>query len=215
MMNKILIVMLSGMLGLVGCGDGNGEGESGSTSGGSTASGTPASATTTAGGSKASDRKGDLSSEDFDRATADGTLGMFVAYMQGGEFQEAAMLTDPESEGYKELLGAVEALENAQGKADQGITLDSLMRAMMTRAWHGAVWESVTEQDDRARFDLKLVGAEPEVMDLVRIDGDWYLLAPKGIVKMANIDDLLPKKNPSGAEREAAARKAAEESGGK
>ena len=206
-MRTIATALLVGALALSGCDKGSESGNSGGakgsqTQGASNDATTPKAGSTT--GAKAADAKPASKTQaptpseaDLDRATAEGTLGLFVLHMQQGEFQEALMLTDPESSGYSQIEQAVNVLAEAAKKSqEQSITLEALMRAFMSRGWLGAVYEPVTVQDERARFELSLVEHEVKTMDLRKIDEDWYVVAPDWIIVKGDVSDLMPNPTP-------------------
>ena len=200
-MRMIATVLLVGALGLWGCdgGSGNGEGELSGTGDASSSAGERGSDGRTGEGTKGQSRALD---ED-ERGSAEGALGLFVLHMQRGEFQDALLLADPESVGYGHLEQAVNALVQAEQKGEtDGVSLETLMRAFMSRGWIGAVWEPVTVQEERARFELKLVSHEPRTLDLRKIDGEWYVMAPDWVIVRSDISDLVPNapgRGPGGA----------------
>jgi len=126
-MRLIATILLVGAMGLVGCND-KGSGSESKGEGTTTAKGAEA-------GPEAKPKKGDgglmpdndaisetvkregaQASQDpasFDRATAEGVFGLFVTHMQRGEFEEAVLLADPESVGYKEMAETVTVLAEA------------------------------------------------------------------------------------------------------
>ena len=210
-MRLIATILLVGALGLVGCGDkgsgadgGDGAAETKTTSGGAGTKGAGE-------GSKPGDdsvaetvrREGAAAAADpseFDRSTAEGTIGLFVTHMQRGEFEDAVVLADPESVGYGEMAETVTVLAEAAAKPEaQGVSFEALMRAFFSRGWHGAVWQPVSVQDERARFEIKLVDADPRTVDLRRTDGEWYVMVPEWAPRVkGDVDDLMPTDLPAG-----------------
>lgn len=194
-MRTIATALLVGALALWGCGEGNSGGKSGSAKGSQS---TQTSSKTDGSGQHAKAAKNADADENLDRSTAEGTLGLFITHMQQGEFQDALLLTDPESSGYSQIEQAVNVLaESAKKGQDQGVSLEALMRAFMSRGWLGAVYEPQTVQDERARFQLKLVDHDIQTIDLRKIDGDWYVVAPDWIIVKGDVSDLLPSSAPS------------------
>lgn len=193
-MRTIATALLVGALALWGCGEGNNNGGSAGQAKASQGDSHEQHADANgAGATKTSTQAPAQSEEDFDRGTAEGTLGLFVMHMQQGEFQDALMISDPESSGYSQIEQAVNVLaEAAKKNADQGITLEALMRAFMSRGWMGAVYEPLTVQDERARFELKLVDHDVKTVDLRKIDGDWYVVTPEWVIVKGDISDMMP-----------------------
>lgn len=134
----------------------------------------------------------------FDRATAEGTFGLFVTRMQRAEFEEAVQLADPESVGYQEMAQTVTVLAQAASNPEaQAAAFESLMRAFFSRGWHGAVWQPVSVQDERARFEVKLVDMEPRTIDLRKMDEEWFVVVPEWVPRVkGSVDDLMPSTAP-------------------
>ncbi len=113
-------------------------------------------------------------------ATAKGALDLFVASMRSGDWEKALGTLDPASEGFKELNELNEGL-----KKNPNLTPEILgtVKGFFTAPYATMTVEDLKEQGEQARATLKAKDREPMVVDLNKLDGQWHIIAPKGIMQ--------------------------------
>ncbi len=131
---------------------------------------------------------------------AEETMAMFVDNMRQGEFELALLLIDPSSEGYVEIEKTAELMRTSADRTDEsGITLGPIMKLMFSRPWKSVTYRVITEEPDRVRFDVTFPNESPSAIDVAKVDGEWLVIAPRGIAKYADISDQLPENMKPGA----------------
>ncbi|TVQ75663.1 MAG: hypothetical protein EA380_10255 [Phycisphaeraceae bacterium] len=112
-----------------------------------------------------------------EQSEAERTLRRFVQHLAEIEFEEALELCDPSSAGYTEIESQLSIITQNPPSA-------SMFRPLFSGAYRDAQVEPVRVEDSRARFQLTSRG-NAKTIDMQRIDGNWLVLAPEGLVDMA------------------------------
>jgi len=153
----------------------------------------PAPAPAPAGGAQAEARKPSVDVEnDPRRATAQGTLEMFVVTMREGDYETALELIDPSSDGYIQIQEAFNAMLSASDKRDGEVNLADLYKALFTQAWKHAELEPVGEQEGHVKYTIKFQKADPVSVDVRNSTGSWLIIAPANIFVMEQVEEAPP-----------------------
>ncbi len=145
-----------------------------------------------AGGSAAANAAAPKNGPAPTQATSEGTLKMFIAAMQAGDFDRVAELTDPGSEEYANMQKLAEAFNPAT--ANPNITKDQLdmIRGLLTKHWVGVEHTMVVEQGPRARYTLQYYSIDSKTqekvkggtksVDLNQFEGKWRVLVNSALM---------------------------------
>ena len=115
------------------------------------------------------------------RATAEGTLLMFIDTMRAADYESALQLLDPSSDGYAQVQDGLSAMISAADKQDSGVSLADLYRTLFTKAWNNAKPQKVGEQDGPFQYVVNFESADPVTLDIRNATGEWLIIAPANI----------------------------------
>lgn len=180
----------------VGCG--GGEEENGTTNPAPTTNGATAAVTPTPssnGADSVDAATDDAPAEEGSRATVDGTLMMFITAMEQGEFTRVVELVDPTTDLHTELLGVIEAVNDAAALDDpNAVDISNMIRRTFSLPFAGADYEIVSEDDARARAVITRPGAnnDQHTVDLNRVDGEWFILAGRDLIRSPGSPPTVP-----------------------
>ena len=180
-MKTIWMLMLGAGVaaGLTACDDGTGGGGTTTTAngGGDADSGTDA-----ATGDQGQDQGGDHSA---DRSSSSGTMNGFMHAMGAGEFSAASEMCDPSSEGHDALLQLINTLEGDSAPEQ----MKNFLVGRFSKPWDGATAKAVTEEAERARYEITMPTGGLIELDLKKRDGQWWVLATPEAFKPAPMGD--------------------------
>jgi hypothetical protein len=117
-----------------------------------------------------------------DRSTAEGTVALFIEAMAKADYPAAMALVDETSEGYAEIISAQDAMDAAEGKGDDAVSLKPLFVMAFTRAWQDVTPEKVGEAEGSVRYSLVFARSNPVSIDVRNATGEWLVVAGKDIV---------------------------------
>lgn len=115
------------------------------------------------------------------RASAEGTLGMFIDTMRAADYESALELLDPSCDGYSQVQEALTAMINVKGKGDGGVSLEDLYKTLFTKAWQNATPKKVGEQEGHFQYVISFESADPVTVDIRNATGAWLIIAPTNI----------------------------------
>jgi hypothetical protein len=117
-----------------------------------------------------------------DRSTAAGTLTLFAQAMAEADYPAAMALIDETCEGYAEIISTQDALDAAEGKGDETISLKPLFVMAFTRAWQDVKIEQAGESEGAVRYQLVFARKPPVMVDVRNATGQWLVVAGKDLV---------------------------------
>lgn len=109
--------------------------------------------------------------------SAQAAIQTFITHLANIEFAEALELSDPNSPGYAQLQDQLNIIVKNPNSA-------GIFRPLFGDAFRDATITPVAVEDNRARFQVS-VGDTPKTFDMQKLDGQWLVLIPEGLVDMA------------------------------
>jgi lipocalin len=114
-----------------------------------------------------------------------GTLELFIAAMEQGDFEAGAEFVDPTTELYAEMIKMAENIEAASAHQDpQKGNVGEFLRLSFAVTFAGGEYTVLSEEGNRARAQLTLPNAKLQhTVSLNQVQGKWYILAGRELLR--------------------------------
>lgn len=113
------------------------------------------------------------------RASAEGTVKLFIDAMVKRDYTAALECLDPASEGFKNISEI-----NTQMTTNTQIPPEAveLVKSFLSSGYVGMTTRDLVESGDRARVTFVPKEGEAVTCEMNKLDGKWFIIAPQNIV---------------------------------